>query len=141
MPGQVRDVHEAINEFNKRPSPLPNGPRSGGSRMINGTTASRHSQGTDDHSSESSLSLRDDTSTGSGSMRLPPARPLASYSIDNDDGSVNNLQSLSRRQEDLALKMLVNNETVPSPKPSRNSGGITSPNPSRNSHVITMNAR
>lgn len=114
MPGQVKDVHDAISEFSKRPPPLPNGRGVGGGGgrvQSNGTTKSRDSQGLDDlHSSGSSPSFRDDISEN-GSLRgpqmAPGTYPMNSQSFGADSSrQTDNLRSLARRQDELASKML-----------------------------------
>ncbi len=114
LPGQLKDVVEAMGDHRNTPPPLPTLPRP---QLPN--TPDRHN-GT--YRSQGS-----DNSDGSGSFRshltratvhrpqLPPSQAMeqhrsnamASASNNAESGTVNNLRQLYRRQTDLAMKAIV----------------------------------
>lgn len=106
MPGQVKDIHEAVGELHKKAPSLPNARNGGGGRAAaknNGTTNSGDSQGDDIHSSSSSPSLHDDSDSAE-SLRAHPMTHALSHGASMD--------YLNRRQEDLARHMIYSRDDV-----------------------------
>ena len=118
LPGQLKDVVEAIGDLQNTPPPLPTLPRPNQLRGLGNKSIPDSGNGT----LRSQASTGSDHSAGSGSFRshlttkthrrasdsvLPPASG-------GGEGTVNNLRQLYHRQADLALKELANDMDVDS---------------------------
>ncbi|ELU01074.1 hypothetical protein CAPTEDRAFT_201783 [Capitella teleta] len=107
LPGQLKNVHEAMAEVRNTPPPLPNIPRP--TTLLPRPKLSQSSMNSESSFSSNQAppsvrSIGSNESSDSGSFQTP--KNVRSMSLSTETEEVTNLRQLMRRQSDLAFKAL-----------------------------------